>query len=55
MKKGFKCCLCGKHSEGWGDKKQFGNNPQPLKDDCECCDECNNSKVIPARLKRYYN
>ncbi len=49
---GFTCCLCGKHSEGWGDKKQFGNNPQPLKDDGECCDECNNTKVIPERLKQ---
>jgi hypothetical protein len=43
----FKCCLCGKLSEG------FGNNPDPLpslNDSDECCDECNGTKVIPARL-----
>ena len=39
----FKCCLCDKQSKGWG------NNPQPLMGG-KCCDECNMSKVIPARL-----
>lgn len=43
----FKCCLCGKDSEG------FGNNPDPLpskNESDECCDECNSTKVIPARM-----
>jgi len=43
----FKCCLCGKDTKG------FGNNPDPLpslNDSDECCDECNATKVIPARL-----
>jgi hypothetical protein len=39
------CCICGKEFEGWG------NNPWPIKQDGECCDECNQNKVIPARLK----
>ena len=38
-----KCCLCGK-------KILFGNNPYPVRDHGECCDECNMSKVIPARI-----
>lgn len=45
----FKCCLCGKEIEG------FGNNPDPLgnlgEEDEECCDECNEEKVIPARIE----
>ena len=44
----FKCSLCGKVCQGWG------NNPYPLcdKDDYEsrCCDDCNMDKVIPARI-----
>lgn len=40
-----KCVLCGAPLEGWG------NNPWPLSDRGNCCDECNNEKVIPARLK----
>lgn len=38
-----KCCFCGK------DAGEYGNNARPLKDGV-CCDDCNNSKVIPARL-----
>ena len=42
----FVCCLCGKTVNGWG------NNPWPLNNDpeAECCDVCNETKVIPARL-----
>lgn len=40
----FKCCICGKLCEG------YGNNPAPIKLKGECCDECNTTKVIPARL-----
>lgn len=41
------CCFCGKHIEG------YSNNAQPVKDGA-CCDECNASIVIPARLKDAY-
>lgn len=40
-----KCCLCGNSYIG------YGNNAQPLKEGY-CCDPCNTTKVIPARLKR---
>ena len=39
------CVLCGKHING------HGNNPAPLADEGKCCDECNKTKVIPARMK----
>lgn len=40
------CCLCGRVFRG------YGNNPWPLSHDIDdrCCDGCNDSKVIPARL-----
>lgn len=38
------CSLCG------GKFKGFGNNAMPLKAD-RCCDACNESKVIPARIR----
>lgn len=37
------CCLCGREFKEWG------NNAQPLSDG-RCCNECNNSRVIPARI-----
>lgn len=39
------CVLCGKHING------HGNNPAPLADEGKCCDACNKTKVIPARMK----
>lgn len=39
------CCICGKTFWGWG------NNPWPIKDEGECCDECN-GKVVAYRLIR---
>lgn len=42
------CCLCGKECED-----KFGNNPAPLMENNEnnrCCNVCNDSKVIPARI-----
>lgn len=53
-RKTFRCCLCGETSTGWG------NNPWPCaikykpKDGEEprCCDMCNSTKVIGARLRR---
>ena len=38
------CCICGKKF------KEYGNNPAPVKDDGLCCNECNYSVVIPARM-----
>lgn len=40
------CCICGKKFEG------YGNNPQPLWPEGRCCDECNSSLVIPARIEQ---
>ena len=41
------CCICGKKFTGWG------NNPWPVVNDpgAECCNDCNNTYVIPARIK----
>lgn len=48
----IKCCICGKEVE------QFGNNPYPLCDkddyDSRCCNECDQDKVIPARIMMHY-
>ena len=41
-----KCCLCNEPLED-----EFGNNPAPVKQEGRCCDVCNATKVIPARLK----
>lgn len=40
------CCLCNETFSG------FGNNPEPVNNDInnECCDNCNDEIVIPARL-----
>ncbi len=40
------CCICGERFYG------HGNDPHPIKEEGECCFECNCFKVIPARLKR---
>ena len=40
----FTCCICGKQFEG------YGNNPAPVKSEGECCDNCNFSVVLSARL-----
>lgn len=40
----FTCCICGKQFEG------YGNNPAPVKSEGECCDNCNFSVVLPARI-----
>jgi hypothetical protein len=46
----MKCSICGRaivaNVIGW-DK---GNNAQPINDG-RCCDDCNMSVVIPARLQ----
>ena len=42
------CCICGKKFIGWG------NDPWPvvIDKDAECCDECNMSVVLAARIKQ---
>jgi len=43
----YKCCLCGREYEG------YGNDPWPIslgKND-RCCNKCNMTKVIPARIE----
>ena len=40
------CCICGKEFTG------YGNNPYPVCEDGECCDKCNEEKVLPIRLKK---
>ena len=42
-KKEFTCCICRKRFNG------YGNNPDPVKKEGRCCDECNRTVVIPAR------
>lgn len=39
----MKCCICGKKIIG------YGNNAEPVKKGT-CCDECNMTVVIPARI-----
>ena len=45
------CCICGQVFTGWG------NNPFPidLRYGTVCCDECNETKVIPARIQMLKN
>ena len=38
------CCICGKKFKG------YGHNPDPLKKEGQCYDECN-KKVIEARAQ----
>lgn len=40
----MKCCICGE------ELTNFGNNASPIKDG-RCCDNCNKTFVIRARLK----
>lgn len=40
------CCICGKSY------RNFGNNPDPVKLEGRCCDECNRNKVLPKRMLR---
>lgn len=51
MNRKYKCCICGKKFEG------YGNNPWPVdnKENSRCCDECNINVIIPERLRRLTN
>ncbi len=41
------CCLCNREIDG------YGHNPWPLMPNTDrCCDECNYTRVIPARADR---
>lgn len=47
------CCICGKEFYG------CGNNPDPVVDvraytDPRCCDECNDTIVVPKRLEQVF-
>lgn len=46
MKETKICCLCGKPIFG------YSHNPRPVAKEGECCNDCNATKVIPARLKK---
>jgi hypothetical protein len=48
----LKCCICGKDIEiknGW----KHGNNAEPVVEGGRCCDDCNATAVIPARLAEF--
>lgn len=47
----MKCCICGLYFIG------RGNNPWPVDEDPshECCDACNATRVVPARLALAFN
>jgi hypothetical protein len=48
-----KCCLCGAELEPWPGGYGYGNNPWPLSENenDRCCDFCDRTKVLPARIK----
>lgn len=45
-----KCCICGKEITQY-----HGNNPRPVKDKGECCNDCNSKYVVPARITEIIN
>lgn len=40
------CCICGNEIND-----PYGNNPAPVKEDGRCCNICNDTIVIPARIE----
>lgn len=40
------CVICGTLFAG------HGNNPWPVVEDGRCCDYCNHTEVVPARMAR---
>ena len=44
------CCICGDEIKDNGFGWTEGNNAQPLSDG-RCCDFCDKTKVLPARLE----
>ena len=51
MEEKHTCCICGQEFTG------YGNNPYPVNsdEDARCCDDCNDTVVIPARLGELAN
>ena len=47
----YQCSICGRVFSG------YGNNPYPVTkgENDRCCDACNDSKVIPARINGLFN
>jgi hypothetical protein len=50
------CCICGQPCEPWfasDPATGYGHNPDPYgeHDSDRCCNACNDTKVIPARLE----
>ena len=45
----WRCVICNEYYTGWG------NNPDPVKNYGECCNDCNTNAVIPARLGHIIN
>ncbi len=45
-----KCVLCTRHLH-----ELFGHNPAPVKNFGRCCTFCNETRVIPARVKALVN
>ena len=43
------CVLCNEKFTGWG------HNPEPLFQSGVCCKDCDDDKVIPARIEEYNN
>lgn len=41
----MRCIFCGKEIKG------YGNNPEPVERVGKCCDSCNLSIVVPARME----
>jgi hypothetical protein len=49
----MRCVLCNYDIKGAvinGEAKVYGHNPAPLADEGRCCDQCNLTKVAPARF-----
>ena len=44
----FECCICHRKIVG-----KYSNNPFPVVNAGECCDECNVRVVLPARYKHF--
>jgi len=45
----FTCVICDNFYKG------SGNNPEQIKEDGRCCDNCNSNVVIPQRMEDLTN
>ena len=43
----WQCVICEEHFTG------YDNNPDPVTDTGGCCDNCNDTVVIPARMQEF--